>query len=222
MNKINNAEQYRAMCWLCRQPEVGCYCHLVEPFDPGCDFVILIHPRESRRRIATGRMAHRLLKHSHLLEGEIFDDHPELTRLLSDPQRKNFVLYPDEKAIDLESCSDEELRPFSDSKQRPTIFLIDGTWATARKTMRSSYQLSNLVRVKFTPQVRSRFQAVRKQPAPECVSTIEAIHEFLERLNSREQTRQALLRGREHDRLLQTFSFMVRRQEQFSPASTQV
>lgn len=215
MDKLKDATWQRAMCWQCRQPTSGCYCELVVPFDSGCDFVILIHPRENRRRIATGRMAHRLLKHSFLFEGEVFDDHPGIARLLADPMRECLILYPDREALDVDASSDEDLCVFSDAKKRPTIFLIDGTWATAKRTMRLSSQLRNLNTLKFSPQVLSRFQNVRKQPAPECLSTIEAIHELIERLNTRIQGRRDLAQKREHDRLLDVFVNMVERQASF-------
>jgi DTW domain-containing protein len=215
------------MCWQCRQPEKSCYCSLAVPFESGCDFVILIHPRENRRRIATGRMAHRLLTNSFLFEGEIFDDHPGISRLLADPKRKCLILYPDRTALDIDASTDDELRVFSGNAKRPTIFLIDGTWATAKRTMRLSSQLAGLARLKFSPQVRSRFQSVRKQPASECLSTIEAIHELIERLNTRIESRKVLAENREHDRLLNVFvqmverqaSFLAERQAAFSPAS---
>lgn len=222
MIKQDDAASYRAMCWQCRQPQTGCYCGLVDPFESGCDFVILIHPRENRRRIATGRMAHRLLKDSYLFEGEVFDDHPGIARLLEDPKRECLILYPDREALDVDASSDEELRLFSDGKKRPTIFLIDGTWATAKRTMRLSSQLQGLAKLKFSPQTLSRFQMVRKQPAPECLSTIEAIHELLERLNTRIENRKAHASKREHDRLLSVFVQMVERQASFNPASLRV
>ena len=91
------------------------------------------------------------------------------------------------------------------------VFVIDGTWATARKTMRLSQNLHALPRVCFTPPARSNFQ-VRKQPKAECYSTIEAVHHTIELLGPAAGFD---LLARKHDSLLRVFSVMVNRQIAF-------
>lgn len=61
--------KYRNLCTICLQPDFGCYCQILQPIDCVINFVILIHPIEAKRRIATGRMAHLCLKDSHLIKG---------------------------------------------------------------------------------------------------------------------------------------------------------
>ena len=63
----------------------------------------------------------------------------------------------------------------------PLILVVDGTWNTARKMLRLSRNLHSVPRICFTPVRPSRFR-VRKQPHPNCYSTIEAIHQTLELL----------------------------------------
>ncbi|MCB0386381.1 MAG: DTW domain-containing protein, partial [Bdellovibrionales bacterium] len=65
-------ERYRVVCSNCFQPLVGCYCSVLRPFDPQIEFVILIHPIEARKRIATGRLSHLILKNSHFFRGQNF------------------------------------------------------------------------------------------------------------------------------------------------------
>ena len=97
------------------------------------------------------------------------------------------------------------------TEKTPVVFVIDGTWATARKMMRQSENLHAVPRICFTPSAPSQFR-VRKQPKAECFSTIEAIHQCVELLG--EQVGFNLNR-REHDNLLNVFNQMVERQLHF-------
>jgi DTW domain-containing protein YfiP len=171
--------------------------------------VILIHPVESRRRIATGRMAHLLLDNSWLIEGEDFSKSEKVLRLIADPDRKCMILYPGREAMDLDVPETTfTLRQAAQSRSRLTVFVIDGTWATARKMMRLSLNLRDLPMIKFQPKEESRFQ-VRKQPEKHCLSTIEAIHTVIDRLSPAGATA--------HDHLIELFLEMVERQKTFVP-----
>ncbi len=208
----------RAFCWNCRQPEAACYCASVRAFDPEIEFVILIHKIEARRRIATGRMSHLLLKGSHLIEGSDFNHHPLVNDLIARPDARAVVLYPGPTALNLSRTSVEDLRRLTltqpgEEKSRLIVFVIDGTWATARRTMRLSENLARLPRVCFDPVRKSAFQ-VRKQPADHCVSTLEAIHHTIELLGESQGFKTA---RREHDHMLEIFSMMVERQKTFVP-----
>lgn len=216
INKYKNAKYQdlvprpRAFCWTCRQPVAACYCSRIQRLNSGIDFVILIHPIESRRRIATGRMAHLVLNDSWLIEGEDFSQSEKVLRLIADPRRKCMILYPGREAMDLDvpetTCALQQI--VSSNARRLTVFVIDGTWATARKMMRLSANLRALPMVKFQPKEESRFQ-VRKQPEKHCLSTIEAIHTVIDRLS--------LVSDRPHDHLIELFLAMVERQKTFVP-----
>lgn len=187
------------------QPDFSCYCADVKPFDPGMKFVILIHPIEVKRRIATGRMSHLCLKGSHLIAGQEFGESHELNSLLANRALAPVVLYPGRTAIDLTSAPEETKRSIFPEGKKPMVIVIDGTWATARKMIRSP-NLIDLPRVCFQPPAPSNFR-VRKQPRPECYSTIEAIHHTLDLLAPVPGTA-----GREHDALLDVFDKMVEKQ----------
>lgn len=205
----------RAFCWRCRQPEAGCYCESIEAFDPGIVFVVLIHKIESRRRIATGRMSHLILKNSLLIEGDSFEFHELVNNLISDPSYDPLVLYPGAEAVDLSKVAKSEVasRFRGTPERRLLIFVIDGTWATARRTMRLSSNLAKLPRVCFSSARVSQFK-VRKQPAPHCLSTIEAIHETIEFVGPSQGFD---VSTRRHDHLLEVFNSMVERQSRFVP-----
>lgn len=210
-----NATSYRELCWDCRQPMVGCYCSLIKPFDPKIKFIILIHPVEQRRRIATGRMSHQCMINSELIAGQDFSNNERVNEIIDDPALSSVILYPGRNSINLSEGMDfgrsiPTQRIFLPNKT-PVVFVIDGTWATAGKMVRQSSNLSHLPRVCFTPPAPSQFR-VRKQPKPECYSTIEAIHHTIQLLGDRVGFS---LQDREHDNLLEVFNKLVETQVRF-------
>jgi DTW domain-containing protein len=197
----------RGSCFTCFQPEICCYCASVKPFDAKIEFVILIHPIEVRRRIATGRMSHLCLEGSKLIRGENYSDRPEVNRLVNDPLRHCVILYPGTNSANLSQLNSEERADLFPNDKTLTIFVIDGTWNTARKMVRST-NLQRLPRICFSPSTPSRFR-VRKQPQEGCYSTIEAIHQTIELVG---EGRGFATAERRHDSLLEVFDVMVERQ----------
>ncbi len=208
---LETAPQYRLLCTICLQPSFGCYCEFVQKIETSIKFVILIHPIEVKRRIATGRMAHLCLKNSELIMGQDYTYNERVNEIIQDPSFQPLILYPGKSAFNLNKIDNFKRSTLFPAGKKPVLFVIDGTWATAKKTMSQSQNLRNLTQVCFTPQMPSTFR-VRKQPAPECYSTIEAIHYTLELLNTHTvQTGQ----NQAHDHLLVVFHKMVERQLEF-------
>ena len=207
----NQEKVYRIQCKNCRQPEFGCYCKHIQKFDPNIKFVILIHPIEMKRRIATGRMSHLCLENSELILGQNFSQNRKVNEILANSNYQPVILYPGIKSLNLTNISFEKRTTLFSSSKKTVVFVIDGTWATARKTMRQSENLHQIQRVGFTPPGPSRFR-VRKQPQAECYSTIEAIHHFIELTGKHVDFD---LAGRAHDNLLNVFDIMVERQLDF-------
>lgn len=207
---------FRQLCFTCLQPGFSCYCQHIQRFDPQIKFVILIHPIEMRRRIATGRMSYLTLQNSHLIMGQDYSHNSEVNALLKNPEFHPVVLYPGLRSTNLShlSCEAERQSLFPTDKKL-LLFVIDGTWATAKKTMYQSANLQNLPRICFSPAKPSTFR-VRKQPAPGCYSTIEAIHQTIDLLGDRPGFKVA---SREHDKLLHVFDAMVERQLEFKEKS---
>lgn len=206
------AKAYRQLCVACRQPDTVCYCSHIKAFDPTIKFVILIHPIEERRRIATGRMSHLCLKNSELIVGQDFTDNERVNEILDDVSLSPIILYPGRNSINLTTSTSISARPrlFKPGKT-PVVFVVDGTWATARKMVRQSKNLTSLAKVCFTPPAPSRFR-VRKQPHKECYSTIEAIHHTIELIGN--DVGYSVYQ-REHDNLLEVFSVLVETQVRF-------
>ncbi|MBC7419173.1 MAG: DTW domain-containing protein [Bdellovibrio sp.] len=202
---------YRKICTTCNSPEFSCYCEAIQTFDPKIQFVILIHPIEYFRRIASGRMSHLVLQGSHLIKGQDYSLDEKVNKILADPNNHSMILYPGMRSTNISNIDDQNKVEIFSKDKKITVFVIDGTWATARKTVRQSVNLQNLPRICFSPSAPSNFR-VRKQPAAHCVSTIEAIHETIELMGSYCGFETA---SREHDRLLNAFDYMVERQLEF-------
>ena len=164
--------------------------------------MILTHPIEVRRRIATGRMSHLCLQNSELIVGHDYSRNHKVNAILADDSYHSVILYPGRQSLNISSWSIEEKSGLVPAGKKLAVFVIDGTWNTARKMLHLSSNLKALPQICFTPVRLSTFR-VRKQPAPECVSTIEAIHQCIELLGTE---------TREHDKLLKVFDQLVEQQ----------
>ena len=205
------APVYRDMCRHCTQPKFSCYCAETQTIDAKINFVILIHPIEVKRRIATGRMSHLCLQNSFLIKGQDYTKNSLVNKLVTDTDFHSVILYPGLKSENLSKMSDDEKLALTPNGKKLRIFVVDGTWATARRMVRQSENLNKLPRICFTPSKPSNFR-VRKQPRPDCYSTIEAIHETIELLGT---SQEFPVNDRKHDNLLKVFDSMVERQLEF-------
>ncbi|WP_413289188.1 tRNA-uridine aminocarboxypropyltransferase [Bdellovibrio sp. HCB337] len=209
--QAEKAPKYRELCTQCIQPVFSCYCKHIQKFDSNIQFVVLIHPIEVRRRIATGRMAHLCLENSHLIMGQDYSREVTVNRLLQDPDNHCVILYPGKQSKNLSPMSEAERSSLFPQNKKLTVFVIDGTWATARRTIRQSQNLNKLPRICFSPERPSSFR-VRKQPNAACYSTIEAIHQSIELIGTSQGFN---VSSRGHDKLLHVFDKMVELQLEF-------
>ncbi|MBS1958156.1 MAG: DTW domain-containing protein [Bdellovibrionales bacterium] len=196
--------QAQRFCQRCLRPTGHCFCAEIRAIDPGIEFAILVHPIERRRKIATGRMAHLSLKNSHFISGHDFTDNARVNAFITNSAYQCVVMYPGPQALKIDEPGATR-SSFFDSGKKLTVFVIDGTWHTARRTLRDSKNLQQLRRICFSSIEPSLFR-VRKQPAPECFSTIEAIHRTIELLGPRYGFD---VSTREHDQILRPFHWMV-------------
>jgi len=162
-------------CYRCLRPRSRCYCARIAPLETRTRFALCIHPDEYRhQKCGTGRLCRIALPQSELFVGVGFDGNDRLNALLGDPRLSPWLLYPGPDAIDLSSGSPFLLPP----GRELLVVILDGTWRQARKILHVSRNLRGLPRLAFTPSFRSRF-TIKRQPHPNCLSTIEAVHELL-------------------------------------------
>ena len=195
----------RRHCLACWQPKFNCFCHVVNKFDPNIEFVVLIHPIEARRRVATGRMSYLSLENSHILKGSDFAGDTQLNNLLNEPGYRNIVLSPGLHATNLTGMPQEKICEHFPRDKKLRVFVLDGTWTTAKKMFNRTPELQKLKRYFFIPETQSNIR-VRKQPNEKCYCTLEAIHHTIELLGPSQgfDTATGL-----HDNLLKPFDWMV-------------
>lgn len=165
----------RDFCYRCRLAKSTCFCDRIRPVEARTRFLLLQHPREVRKRIGTARMAHLCLPNSLLIEGIDFSEHPVVRRELADRSYHPAILFPG----GVEVGATEEWLP---AGKIPLVLVIDGTWPNAETMVRLNPALTALTRVSFVPRAPSEYGRIRRQPRPECLSTIEAVHEVLHRI----------------------------------------
>jgi tRNA-uridine aminocarboxypropyltransferase len=170
-----------ARCWRCRRPGTLCWCARLVPVATATRVVFLQHPRERRVRIGTALLAHQGLANSELHLGVRFADHARVRRLVAAPGTA--LLFPGPGAHDPRHVP---------GAPPSTLIVLDGTWVQARKLLHRNPQLAALPRLGFVPAAPSRYR-VRREPAPHCLSTIEAVVETLRRLEGDDPRLDALL-----------------------------
>ncbi len=208
---VLSQKQFRTPCPRCLQAPRTCYCAHIHSFNPKIRFAILIHKLEMRRRIATGRMSHLVLENSRLIDGYDYSNDQRVNSILENQKFYPVLLYPGRDSLNLTTASPEEREATFPKDREPVIFVLDGTWSTAGKSLRRSSNIQKLPRICFTPTLPSRFR-VRVQPRPNYCSTLEAIHHTLELIGPAAGFD---TKTRDHDRLLHVFDKMVEQQLEF-------
>jgi DTW domain-containing protein YfiP len=145
--------------------------------------VILQHPRESAVPIGTARLAELGLVNAERHVGVEFSNDPRVQAALQSPSAPAILLYPGPGARDL-------------SMEPPagpvTLVAIDGTWWQAQKIFKKNPELRALPRYSLNPEAPSRYR-IRREPAPHCLSTIEALVLALSALEREPSRLRALL-----------------------------
>ncbi len=175
MSSILEVQGRRPWCLRCRRPASVCLCAHISSLAPRTKFVFLMHPMEVKRiKNGTGRLAHLTLQGSELLVGVDFTQDPRVVELLADPAFDCRLLYPAPagKAAPVV----ERVR-----EATPVLFVLDGTWPCAKKMVRLSTNLQALPRVALQVERPSEF-AIKHQPDPKCLATIEAVDRTLHTL----------------------------------------
>jgi DTW domain-containing protein len=173
----------REVCERCRRPRPACYCAHVSPIDTRTRLVLLQHPRERDVAIGTAHMASLCLTNSELHVGIDWSRSEAVARALSDPARPAILLYPGTDAIDIVK---------SPPAGPVTLVVVDGTWAQAKKVVRTNPMLSALPRYAFVPPTPSEYR-IRKEPDVASVATIEALVHALTALEGDPERFAALL-----------------------------
>ena len=157
-----------ARCERCTRPHAYCVCAHVPCLNSRTRVLILQHVREKSHAMNTARLAALGLANAELHVGVVFD---QLDHWLATPDYRPVVLFPGEQA--------QVLSGTASVQELPLLLIVpDGTWRTAGKLLQLNPQLRALPRMMLHVTQPSRYR-LRKAPAPEALSTIEAVVQAL-------------------------------------------
>lgn len=154
----------RPTCHRCLRPAAFCVCTELRPVQTRTRVVLLQHPREARLAICSAWLTRLALENAELHRGFSFEGDARVRELAAQPGAA--LLYPGAGAV-----------PASDLAARPpsVLFVIDGTWLQAEKMLAANPTLAALPRIAVSPGVPSGYAGLRREPAPHCLSTLEAV-----------------------------------------------
>ena len=153
----------RPSCPRCLRPAEFCVCAGLAPAPSRSRVVLLQHPREARLAICSARLTRLALANAELRRGFAFEDDEQVAALA---RRGAALLYPGPDAVPA-----VRLR----SAPPEVLFVIDGTWVQAEKMLAANPRLAALPRVTLGAPATSGYGALRREPAPHCLSTVEAV-----------------------------------------------
>ncbi|MEH3024216.1 MAG: DTW domain-containing protein [Pseudomonas oryzihabitans] len=163
----------RPACARCQRPLSLCLCALIPHLPSRTRVLLLQHPSERRHPLNTARLAALGLANAQLEIGEHF---PELPLWLAGHDAR--LLFPGPQATRLEVPS------VTSVSVSPHLLIVpDGTWRKARLLLHANPMLAALPRVTLPSGPPSRYR-IRKAPAADALSTIEAVVTALNILES--------------------------------------
>lgn len=192
---LERAATPRSLCGTCQRPALLCVCDVapVVRLATHTQILILQHPNERRKKnFSTVPLLKLVLRHVTVQNGYAFgaEDLPPFVQTALTQGRKPLLLYPSETAISLEDYAppptsttghDSSLEVSATDTAGPVVLiLLDGTWTEAKRMARESPALVQACQAvqlpnRSSPQQTSIYDAVRKEPAAHCRSTLEAL-----------------------------------------------
>jgi len=152
----------RPSCSRCLRPSAFCVCAGLRPVATATRVVLLQHPREARLAICSAWLTRIALENAELHRGVSFERHERVCELAEAPDAA--LLYPGGAP-----AASRVTAPPS------VLFIIDGTWLQAEKMLAANPRLAALPRLEIAPPAPSGYEGLRREPAPHCLSTLEAV-----------------------------------------------
>lgn len=189
-------------CPRCAKPPALCVCDRVVPVATKLTLVILMHPQEQDKALATARLAAQHVEGAVLKIGLSW---PSLSKILGrsvDPQRFAVLYLGSVDAAKLRSdlgvvAVDRKGVPEPDQRAAlrdiEGVIVLDGTWSQAKTLWWRNAWLLKCRRVVLTPAAPSRYGRLRREPRREGLSTIEAAAMLMARLERRPEIETAML-----------------------------
>ena len=177
----------RAFCLKCFRAKRLCLCSVITPFEIEPLIVLLVHPREFKKTVGTVKIVKLSLTNSILIRGAgpDFDVDQKFLSLVSNPNYYSMVLFPGQDSLNISASTADEIHSVLPKDKRLVVFVIDGTWTTAKQMIRRSKILGSLPKLSFEVNTPSIYE-FRKQPQEFCLSTVEAVSLLIENLKVKE------------------------------------
>lgn len=157
----------RSFCPDCEFLKSRCLCDTLKIIPNNVHVIILQHPTETKHPLNTVRIMKKSFKEISVIVGEDFTADLKLNTILCDSKNHCALLYPDEKAISLDSKNTNIEAAITH------LILIDGTWRKAKKIYMLSKNLHAITTFKLEPMEQSDYR-IRKAPSEDSLSTLEA------------------------------------------------
>ncbi len=180
-------------CWRVKNL---CLCSEIKSHTTRVQVLILQHPQEARNPLTSARLASRTLKDS---VHKVGLNWRSLSAALGSPTESK-----DWAVLFLGTLKNSEKLPkvpFQVVTQKGTpvnqdsikgIVILDGNWKQSKTLWWRNPWLLKLKRIILNPQTPSDWGSLRKQPRPECLSSIESLSFTLQHLNETPKVYKAL------------------------------
>ncbi len=160
-------------CKDCALAAYACICSWRPTLESRSEFILLMHRDEVLKPTNTGRLIADLLPaHTHVFCWSRTEPDPALLGLLSDPQRRCLIVFPEE-ANEAAAKSRQLVVELPDDGKINTFVLLDGTWKQSGRMFHLSRWLDDFPCV-VLPEADGRGYAVRKSHQDNYLSTAEA------------------------------------------------
>ncbi len=159
----------RISCNICTLPERACLCAALpkQAIDNAFPLYILQHWQERTHALNTARIAVLGLKRCQLFPVADIPAEEVLPLALQSQLNDALLIYPGAESTNVAELRGENVAA------RPLV-LLDASWRKSKRMLLSSTWLQNLPRISFDVAQPSRYR-IRKAPAPNYSSTLEAL-----------------------------------------------
>jgi DTW domain-containing protein YfiP len=172
-------------CTSCQKLPELCVCSSVKPLKSQLQILILQHPQEPDKELGSARLAHLSLPENSTLKIGLSWANLKKASGREDAQPGRWgVLYlgsgvKGKAQGALQFVSKTGAPVAAPEAGLDGIVILDGTWSQAKTLWWRNAWLLKLRRMVLTPQYKSLYRELRKEPRRECLSTIESIGECL-------------------------------------------
>jgi DTW domain-containing protein YfiP len=191
-----------ADCPHCGKPLPLCICDSVIPIESRISLLILVHPQEQDKALATARLTAMHFKNAVVKIGLSWPSLSKaLGRKVDDPSRWAVLYLGSAKVSDLDTDAEIvaiDRKGAVEPHQRAIlediegVVLLDGTWSQAKALWWRNAWMLKCQRVILGPKRPSRYGELRREPRRDGLSTIEAAGLLLAGLEKRPKIAEVL------------------------------